>query len=736
MGKNQTKVKFELHNIGPHENLVFESQKKIDYSIFATNGQGKTFISRCFAALQNDNYPYVGNLTSFGHQLSSFSIDINGIDSHFEIDNGVMRKSKKIDRIFYVFNSDYVNDNVQKKGYKPDNTISGIILGKNQIDLTKEKGELKELELEIVKIRASIVDELEKARDSLISLKISKLMKEFKDITFNNLVGMERIKQHDYDNALDRVKTLSRMPDDLPDVQRLQRIVDSIDYDELDSLLFEKVTPSNLEKEFIDYIKSNNDFIEQGLVILQESKGICPYCKRPLDDESYKIVHQYTEFLEDKEALITKKLNTYKARFDQCLSNIVTIENQVDACKKDVDHIKSYISDIDELSVTILDNPLAEMKLLIEKAKSAIDEKLKQLSSLSIDFKQNGCRDAIKSFNKNIDLLNAEIDKINRNKNRAETILKNNKKELCVQAMKKIRLELDPILNSYNDYVEKIDLKKQEISVKELTNNLDKKELITNAFSKLIDMFFHGKYKFDKNTFEIRLRKTHEIHDGRFTLSDGEKSVIAFAYYISNVFDIVETEEDYGKIVFIIDDPISSMDFSYVYETATVIRNLKDILKISFDKKIILTHNFEFFNILKRNNVSNGFYILSGGSIDPMTQEMLLPYECHLEDVYNVATKKQKPTHTTPNSIRHIIETVCSFENNEKGSRILESFIKEKDEFKNNDYIYTLMQDLSHGTYRISEPYMEVELVTACEKVIEFIDNNYPGQLKSLKNSV
>ena len=74
MPSNETKIKFQLKNIGPHEDLTFQSEKNIDYAIFATNGQGKTFISRCFAALQDDNYPYVGNLTSFGRYTSSFDI--------------------------------------------------------------------------------------------------------------------------------------------------------------------------------------------------------------------------------------------------------------------------------------------------------------------------------------------------------------------------------------------------------------------------------------------------------------------------------------------------------------------------------------------------------------------------------------------------------------------------------------------------------------------------------------
>ena len=733
MPSNQTKIKFQLKNIGPHEDLTFQSEKNIDYAIFATNGQGKTFISRCFAALQDDNYPYVGNLTSFGRYTSSFDIEINGTSSKFEINNGNITRDKNIDRIFYVYNSDYVNDNVEKKDYKPDNTISGIILGKNQINLKNEKDELEALEKESINAESLIKEEIQKAKDVLAKAKVSKNMKEYKDITFDGILNLPSFDHNEYETILNKVNTLSKMPEDLPDINHFSFLVDSINYDELEKLLKELVTPSNYEKDFVDYIKNNVDFIEHGLNLVKGNADICPFCKKPIDNTSLIIIHQYSRFLEDKESNVTKKLISFYKSFEEYESNIINIENQLKNCKRSEQSIRLYIPDIDKLSYTMIEDEFASVKKSIGDAKSYINKKLNNLSSLSIELSQCDYRNSIISLNKGLDFVNKEIDKINKMKNNIQTIIKGNKKELCVELSKKIRSENSQTITNYISILEKIKLKKQEISHKEMTNSIDKKELISATFSKLLEMFFHGKYEFDKNSFEIQLRKTYKINDGRFTLSDGEKSVIAFAYYIANVFDVVKAENDYEKIIFVIDDPISSMDFSYVYETATIIRNLKDILKIQFDKKIVLTHNFEFFNILKRNKVSKGSYIMSNGIIEEMRQEMLLPYECHLNEIYNISDGKAKPSHTTPNSIRHIIETICSFEKNEKSSKVLESFIKENVEFKDNDYIYTLMQDLSHGTYRENMPYLDQELITACKKVIEFIENHYPGQLTSIR---
>jgi len=95
-------------------------------------------------------------------------------------------------------------------------------------------------------------------------------------------------------------------------------------------------------------------------------------------------------------------------------------------------------------------------------------------------------------------------------------------------------------------------------------------------------------------------------------LSDGEKGIVAFCYYLATVHTIIETEDDYEKLFFVIDDPISSMDFNYVYRVAQSIRHINKHFGIESRQVrfIILTHNFEFMNLLMRNNIINQKYIL------------------------------------------------------------------------------------------------------------------------------
>ena len=66
--------------------------------------------------------------------------------------------------IFHVYNSDFVKENIEPREYTPDGNIEGYILGRVQIDLTKEKRHEAKLKNEIEKKNAMIDDIIENAK--------------------------------------------------------------------------------------------------------------------------------------------------------------------------------------------------------------------------------------------------------------------------------------------------------------------------------------------------------------------------------------------------------------------------------------------------------------------------------------------------------------------------------------------------------------------------------------------
>lgn len=98
-----------------------------------------------------------------------------------------------------------------------------------------------------------------------------------------------------------------------------------------------------------------------------------------------------------------------------------------------------------------------------------------------------------------------------------------------------------------------------------------------------------------------------EIRDEKFRLersghpaehlSEGEKSAIAFAYFLTELKALRKDDPPkLPKTIIFIDDPISSLDSNHIFQVRSL---LKDFFKTEdFAQLFISTHNFEFFSIL------------------------------------------------------------------------------------------------------------------------------------------
>lgn len=81
-------------------------------------------------------------------------------------------------------------------------------------------------------------------------------------------------------------------------------------------------------------------------------------------------------------------------------------------------------------------------------------------------------------------------------------------------------------------------------------------------------------------------------------LSEGERSLIAFCYFIAQMADELDGA-DAGKLVIFIDDPISSLDSSHIFFMYSLIDTVIAKPK-KYGQLFISTHNLEFLKFLKR----------------------------------------------------------------------------------------------------------------------------------------
>jgi len=285
----------------------------------------------------------------------------------------------------------------------------------------------------------------------------------------------------------------------------------------------------------------------------------------------------------------------------------------------------------------------------------------------------------------------------------------------------------------YTDYdLKATALKELQDSIieKEQQAKVSKKEKVYETLTDFLNRFFAGKYSIDKDSFQIRFLGNNVGDKASSILSDGEKSIVAFCYYLASTHLLVAREDDYNKLFFVIDDPISSMDFHYVYAVAQSLRDIKEYFGITVHDRIwVLTHNMEFLSIITRNHIINNAYVMKSGKIDPLQDQLLLPYESHLTDIVRIASGNQQPTHTTANSIRHVLETVSRFE---YPHRELGKYIAENDILSKDSCIFTLCQDLSHGGIRNQPPFSAEVLTAACKTVVAFMNSKYEGQVSAI----
>lgn len=105
----------------------------------------------------------------------------------------------------------------------------------------------------------------------------------------------------------------------------------------------------------------------------------------------------------------------------------------------------------------------------------------------------------------------------------------------------------------------------------------------------------------DEDTGEVKPRTRFVVKRGGKTarnLSEGEKRLISFCYFIAQMADEVKGP-DAGNLVIFIDDPISSLDNSHIFFMHSLIDTVL-VKPTCFGQLFISTHNLEFLKFTKR----------------------------------------------------------------------------------------------------------------------------------------
>lgn len=734
------KVALRCINYAPFSNLTCEIPlKSLKFCIYADNGAGKTFLSKAFQLTESKDTILSDDYISFGENSASVEFKIKDGANVIDSFNLSYNKGQNVDielpskYIFHTFNQSYVEENLRSRQYDKEGEIDGYILGKTNIDISEENGEKNKLEATNIELMAKLTKEISLYKEKLNSIPNIRRLNEYSILSVESIIEsiMAPVEvAKDFDDYMSDYDKIKSIPEAITPIQAPNIFeYDDLSFKDIDTILKQKFSISSFAEKFKEKMQQKGAFIEEGLRIKGEHH-LCPFCEQDISAKK-ELIDQYVAYFNNEEAQTIKILKNYIAKLQSLKSRL---NNKQQDCERSqltfCEYTTKYISTINQDAFTKIsyNSALANIDRLIQ----IIENKISNISVSQIADKEITVvdqeilknNDYIKSNGQHISLIN----KILADSSAANREIRRN---LCRALSNDIKKAVRTYVLTIQENTRKVNTLAESIKIKQMASKTKKRDKVADVISKILDECFRGKYTFNRETFLLKI-KNNELKRGQanIVLSDGEKSVVAFAYYLGDVFLKIEDEVDYDRLFFVIDDPISSMDFNYVYVISSIIRRLREYIPISSSKKerfMIFTHNMEFLRILSVNQIVNSSYRIKNNTITKFTGNFSIPYIVHLWDIYAISEGKALPNHTTANSVRHILETLNRFEDPNKDASI-EIYIRQN--FPDDQYSYTLIQDLSHGAWRSEQPSVyEDDYIEICKRVIQYIKSKYPGQI-------
>lgn len=211
-----------------------------------------------------------------------------------------------------------------------------------------------------------------------------------------------------------------------------------------------------------------------------------------------------------------------------------------------------------------------------------------------------------------------------------------------------------------------------------------------------------------------RGEKNNEGKDVFKSLSEGEKTLITFLYFIEKCNGSMSKDSDIAdkEKLIVIDDPISSLSQNYIYDIASL-THFKIIKGNKFKKVIVLTHSLFFYQELlklapqgtdrKGNDRFNDKYLLyrlnkkQYTNVQPMNKgELKNDYQSLWQIIKDVIEGSANPV-VLPNVMRNIIEYYFGFvHKREKLCDILNE-LAEKEPEQGHKAFYRYINRSSHS---------------------------------------
>ena len=365
--------------------------------------------------------------------------------------------------------------------------------------------------------------------------------------------------------------------------------------------LFSKIIVGNKNSTISSVIEKlhNSDWVKDGITYLPENinKTIqCPFCQsNTITPELLKNLKDYFDASYKADMDELNKLHTrYLMEFEK-LSSIDILENCYPS--------EPYKKDL-ELALLSLKNEIRKNSEIIQK----------KISTSSTPVSLTSTKELFNSVKILLEKINIAISTQNEKIIQRDRILKECKKEFW----DKMRLDYDACICSYNSVNSQLLEEEAEIKEKlvelEINSNTQKQiikenQLLTVNIDEAVENIKAGLLDLGISDFSIKSQgdNVYTITRGDDekpvfnSLSEGEKMVISFLYFIELCKGKESVDETAKKKIIIIDDPISSLSHIYIFNIGRLIQN-EFIRPKKYEQIFILSHSLYFIYELADNS--------------------------------------------------------------------------------------------------------------------------------------
>lgn len=726
----------KLKNFGIFYDFTWGSElpdfKKFNL-IYGWNRSGKTTLSRSFSACERKS-------TIFKHY------PING---EFEIrtDYSLNVKSYEVENCnlpIKVFNKDFIDDNIFFESSDPCNPI--VYISEEDIESKKKLEVLKNEKQPKLNKNLEVDKENKNAKENLRNNFLTSIGREIANILFdknyNKIKVEKRIEEIGVDNFVDKIlsdedekkfRELSRIEAKQKQDYFLEYQIDFLfgaksitSFDDIflsiKQLLEKKVISDTIERLKND--QDLNNWVKQGFDLhkVKNEKEKCLFCQKLLDNNFLNSLSKH-----------------YSEDYETLQGNITEFIVELKKLRKESILIKN-----DDLYPDLKSDYRKEAKILntiIDESNKWIDEVIKKLqekfrnplSIISLPIEPSNFKT---NYNNSVDELTKIIQKHNEKVDNHEEEVKTAKEKL------ELHLIAESVIEQDYKKIEKDlkDAETKELEAKEATdkNNdeIIKLEQQTSNIGQAVEKINkHLKEFFGRDEIKLELDNGENGYyikrDGQFAdnLSEGEKTAIAFSYFI------VKVQEKDFKIkdgIIFIDDPISSFDSNFIYHCFSLIKNnFKNVGQL-----FISTHNFTLFNLIKdwfvnkkKNKEVCGFYMIENFLENEkrkarikLLEETLKNFKSEYHFLFSLLYKfSQNPNpeyadfYNIGNIARRFLEIFTNFKIPTTGDLASKIDALEINNEKISEIeigkVYKLIQEFSHG----SEPISTIEHIDKSE---------------------